>query len=84
MTASSQFVILLAEDDQLVRNVVRTTLTRAGYIVLDATDGAHALEVSRGYDGLIHVLLTDVIMPHMDGLELSHHIIRERPGSRCW
>jgi len=35
--------------------------------VLDATDGAHALEVSRGYDGLIHVLLTDVIMPNMTG-----------------
>ena len=80
MNPSSQFVILVAEDDQLVRNVVCTTLTRAGYIVLDATDGAHALEVSRGYDGLIHVLLTDVIMPNMDGLELSNHITRERPG----
>ena len=80
MSDSSQFVILVAEDDQLVRNVVCTTLTMAGYIVLDATDGAHALEVSRGYDGLIHVLLTDVIMPNMDGLELSDHITRERPG----
>jgi CheY-like chemotaxis protein len=80
MTASSQFVILVAEDDQLVRNVVCTTLTRAGYIVLDATDGAHALEISRGYDGLIHALLTDVIMPNMDGLELSDHITKERPG----
>jgi len=80
MTAPSPFVILLAEDDQLVRNVVRTTLIRAGYVVLDATDGAHALEISRGYDGLIHVLLTDMIMPNMDGLELSDHIARERPG----
>src|SRR5260221_2122932 len=80
MTASSQFVILVAEDDQLVRNVVRTKVTRAGYIVLDATDGAHALEISRGYDGLIHALLTDVIMPNMDGLELSDYITRERPG----
>ena len=80
MPTSSQFVILLAEDDQLVRNVVRTTLTNAGYVVLDATDGAHALEVSRAYDGWIHVLLTDVIMPNMDGLELSNHITRERPG----
>ena len=80
MTASSQFVILVAEDDQLVRNVIRITLAREGYIVLDATDGAHALEISRGYDGTIHVLLTDVIMPNMDGLELSDHITRERPG----
>jgi two-component system, cell cycle sensor histidine kinase and response regulator CckA len=80
MTASSPFVILVAEDDQLVRNVVRTTLIRAGYTVLDAKDGAHALEISRGYDGMIHALLTDVIMPNMDGLELSDHITRERPG----
>ena len=74
MPASSPFVILLAEDDPLVRNVVRTTLITAGYVVLDATDGAHALEMSRGYDGLIHVLLTDVVMPNMDGPTMARHL----------
>jgi CheY-like chemotaxis protein len=82
MTCSTpgQFVVLLAEDEQLVRNVVRAMLTEAGYRVLDAVDGKHALEVSRAYDGSIHLLLTDVKMPRMDGLELSSHITKERPG----
>ena len=77
---SSQFVILLADDDRLVRNVVRAMLTKAGYAVLDATDGEHALEVSRNYDGSIHVLLTDMKMPRMDGPQLSSLIAMERPG----
>jgi DNA-binding response OmpR family regulator len=80
ISTSSQFVILLAEDDRLVRDVVRAMLTKAGYSVLDATDGEHALEVSRKYDGSIHILLTDMKMPRMDGLELSSLIAKERPG----
>lgn len=80
ISTSSQFVILLAEDDRLVRNTVRAMLTKAGYAVLDATDGEHALEVSRKYDGSIHVLLTDMKMPRMDGLQLSSLIAKERPG----
>jgi two-component system cell cycle sensor histidine kinase/response regulator CckA len=43
-------------------------------------DGEHALEVSRGYSGPIDILLTDVKMPKMDGVELSARIIKERPG----
>jgi DNA-binding NtrC family response regulator len=80
ISTSSQFVILLAEDDRLVRSAVRAMLTTAGYAVLDATDGEHALEVSREYDGSIHVLLTDMKMPRMDGLQLSNLIAQERPG----
>ena len=80
ISTSSQFVILLADDDRLVRNVVRAMLTKAGYAVLDATDGEHALEVSRKYEGSIHVLLTDMKMPRMDGLQLSSLISKERPG----
>ena len=77
---SRQFVILLAEDEMLVRNVVRAMLVEAGYMVLDAVDGADALEVSRKYEGAIDLLLTDVKMPGMSGVELSRHITRERPG----
>ena len=80
MSMSSQFVILLAEDDRLVRDVVRAMLTKAGYAVLDATDGEHALEVSRNFEGSIDVLLTDMKMPRMDGLQLSSLIAKERPG----
>lgn len=78
--ASAKFVILLAEDEHLVRNLVRTILINEGYLVLDANDGEHALEVSRQFPGSIHMLLTDVKMPKMNGLELSHQIARERPG----
>jgi two-component system, cell cycle sensor histidine kinase and response regulator CckA len=77
---STQVVILVAEDEQVVRNLVRTVLTNAGYTVLDAVDGENALDISRRYSGWIHMLLTDVKMPKMNGLELSAHIIRERPG----
>jgi two-component system, cell cycle sensor histidine kinase and response regulator CckA len=73
-------VVLLVDDELVVRSLAQSILTRAGYRVLNAVDGEHALEVSRGYSGLIDVLLTDVRMPKMDGLELSTHIVRERPG----
>jgi DNA-binding response OmpR family regulator len=60
--------------------LARSVLTRAGYKVLDAVDGEQALEVSRQYTGPIDLLLTDVKMPKMDGLQLSAQISRERPG----
>ena len=77
---NSTTVVLLAEDEPIVRSLVRTVLVEAGYHVLDAANGEQALEVSRQYEGLIHILLTDVRMPGMDGLELSALISRERPG----
>src|ERR1700676_3021041 len=73
-------VVLLADDELVVRSLAQSILTRAGYRVLNAVDGEHALEVSRGYAGPIDVLLTDVKMPKMDGVELSTHILKERPG----
>jgi two-component system cell cycle sensor histidine kinase/response regulator CckA len=76
----ASLVVLLADDELVVRSLAQSILTRAGYRVLNAVDGEHALEVSRGYSGPIDVLLTDVKMPKMDGVELSTHIIKERPG----
>src|SRR2546421_4415742 len=76
----ASFVVLLADDELIVRSLARSVLVRAGYKVLDATDGEHALEVSRGYPGSIDVLLTDVKMPKMSGLELSAQVTEERPG----
>ena len=80
MQSSERYVVLLADDDPLVRDVVRAILTQAGYEVLNAVDGEQALELSRSYDGSIHVLLTDVKMPRMDGVQLSHLVAQERPG----
>ena len=76
----TSLVVLLADDELVVRSLAQSILTRAGYRVLNAIDGEHALEVSRGYAGSIDVLLTDVRMPKMDGLEISVHILKERPG----
>jgi len=75
-------VILVAEDEAVVRTVVEAVLTKAGYEVLGAVDGAHALEISRQYPGRIHLLLTDVCMPSLQGPELARTIAVERPGIR--
>jgi len=80
--ADERIVILVAEDEALIRKVVQTALTRAGYEVLAAVDGADALEVSRGYAGTIHLLLTDVCMPNLRGPELARTLAVERPGIR--
>jgi DNA-binding response OmpR family regulator len=73
---------LVAEDEVLVRNFVCLQLQRDGYQVLAAADGVEALQVARAYTGTIHMLLTDVVMPRMDGLALASQMLEERPGTR--
>jgi PAS domain S-box-containing protein len=73
-------VILLVEDEDSVRRVTRTVLERHGYTVLAAVDGPDALSVARAYAGRIHAVLTDVVMPNMNGRELSELLRRARPG----
>jgi CheY-like chemotaxis protein len=63
--------LLLAEDGQQVRSVTQRQLERAGYRVLVAADGEEALNVARTYDGPIHLLVSDVMMPRMNGPELA-------------
>jgi CheY-like chemotaxis protein len=74
--------ILLAEDNQLVRTVVLTVLQQSGYHVITGVDGQNALEKSRQFKGTIDVLLSDVEMPHMTGIELAAQIQIERPAIR--
>ena len=73
-------VILVVDDEPLVRNVVQMTLIRAGYDVFAASDGTEALHLSRAYTGAIHLLLSDVKIPNMIGTELATTIMKERPG----
>jgi two-component system, cell cycle sensor histidine kinase and response regulator CckA len=75
-------VVLVAEDEVLVRNFVCLQLQRDGYQVLAAADGVEALEVARAYSGEIQMLLTDVVMPRMDGIALAERMLRDRPGLR--
>ncbi len=81
-TAPSETVILLVEDDPVVRNLVRTMLAKEGYAVLTANDGAEALEVCAEFSDPIHLLLTDVKMPRMDGLELASLVRGQRPDTK--
>ena len=76
----NQAVVLIAEDDVMVLNLVRITLERDGYFILTAENGEEAVLVSRNYAGEIHILLTDVCMPRMTGLQAAKRIRAERPG----
>jgi CheY-like chemotaxis protein len=71
--------ILLVEDEVQVRNVARGILQRHGYVVLDAPDPNDAIELCRDYQGDIHLLLTDVVMPKMSGPELAKVVCAIRP-----
>jgi two-component system, cell cycle sensor histidine kinase and response regulator CckA len=75
-------IILVAEDEVLVRNIVCMLLNHEGYQVLSAADGQEALDLAREYHGEIDLLLTDIKMPRMDGVSLAKQIIQERPGIR--
>ncbi len=71
--------ILLAEDEQDVREIAREFLTLSGYTVLEAKDGAEALEVAQNHAGTIHLLLTDLVMPGISGRDLAAHLSLLRP-----
>jgi PAS domain S-box-containing protein len=74
--------ILLVEDEEAVRDLVKTILSGHGYQVLVARDPRHAEELALKYPGEIHLLLTDVVMPGTSGRELAVIINRRRPKIR--
>jgi signal transduction histidine kinase len=74
--------VLLAEDDVQVRGLVFNILKAKGYHVLEGRSAADALAISEKYADTIHLLLTDVIMPKMNGRELAAKVNAQRPGVR--
>ncbi|PYN75060.1 MAG: hypothetical protein DMD96_28720 [Candidatus Rokuibacteriota bacterium] len=74
--------ILVAEDEAAVRELVCEVLSRLGYRVLVAGDGVEALALSQRFRDPIHLLLTDVIMPGMDGRELAERMLAGRPDTK--
>jgi CheY-like chemotaxis protein len=75
-----QTVILVVDDDVMIRNVARLVLEGEDYFILTAHDGEEALHISREFPGTILGVLSDVKMPIMDGVELRERILVERPG----
>ncbi len=73
-------IILLVEDEQGVRDLVRDVLQAHGYTVLEARHGIEALAVARRHRGHIDLLLTDVVMPRMGGPELAECLLARQPN----
>lgn len=72
--------IILVEDDDIVRNLVREILMGHGYTVLEAADGAGALSLFETYAGKVDLLLTDIVMPGIGVAELRDRVEELRPG----
>jgi two-component system cell cycle sensor histidine kinase/response regulator CckA len=80
--AETPVTVLVAEDEVGIRSPLRRLLSAQGYRVLDASDGPGALEVANRHSGRIHLLLTDILMPGMNGGELARRLLQVRPGMR--
>jgi PAS domain S-box-containing protein len=74
--------VLLVEDDDAVRHLNLEVLRAAGYVALEARHAGEALIIAERHSGAIHLLITDVVMPHMSGLELVERMSVVRPGVR--
>jgi two-component system, cell cycle sensor histidine kinase and response regulator CckA len=72
--------ILLVEDEAGLRDLLRKILRRQGYTVIEACDGAAAERLFETHANSIDLLLTDVVMPNMGGIELSQKLLAIRPG----
>jgi CheY-like chemotaxis protein len=70
---------LIAEDDPTIQRMLKSCLEPLGYNLLIASDGKEAIDISNNFEGDIHLLLTDVIMPNMNGQELADAIQEMRP-----
>ena len=74
--------VLIAEDERAVRELAREFLSLSGYSVLEARDGAEALEIAQRHPGTIDLLITDVVMPRMGGHELGARMAELRPETK--
>jgi PAS domain S-box-containing protein len=75
--------VLLVEDEQSVRALTRNLLEQGGYTVLEADNGAHAVEIAKQHHGPIHLLLTDVVMPGMNGPAVAEMILPIHPEAKA-
>ncbi len=72
--------VLVVEDEDAVRRIVKTMLESTGYRVIEARNGPEALEAARRHAETIHLVVTDVVMPEMSGRELAEQFSKDHPG----
>jgi PAS domain S-box-containing protein len=77
---AGKWTILLAEDEEMVRELAIEIFRGTGYTVLDAPNGDAALAICARYEGCIDLLVTDLVMPGMNGIELARRVCDSRPG----
>lgn len=82
LDAIRQKTILVVDDDELVLNVVASMLERSDYNVIRAVGPAEAVRLEAAYEGVIDLLLSDVVMPVMSGSQLASQIQQHRPEMR--
>ncbi|TVR63414.1 MAG: response regulator [Gemmatimonadales bacterium] len=76
--------VLLVEDDDAVRAVTSRALLRFGYTVLAAEGGPQALDLLEEHGDGIDLLLTDIMMPGMNGVEVARRVVEAKPGIRVF
>jgi PAS domain S-box-containing protein len=74
--------VLLAEDENSLRILIREVLKDAGYRVIEATNAEEAVSRAESHSGPLHLLISDVIMPRMTGRQLAAHVTAKRPGCK--
>ena len=74
-----EVVILVVDDEVIVRNIVQRILTKEGFAVLAAADGEEALELFQTFPDTIDLLLTDIDMPRLDGFQLAKRLRLQKP-----
>jgi CheY-like chemotaxis protein len=74
--------VLVVEDEDMVRRLARRVLSRQGYAVLDAATPADAVALVEQHEGTIDLLLTDVVLPEMNGRQLARRLTTMRPSMK--
>ena len=82
LAATRPLTILLVEDDKNLRTLLQRTLQGVGVTVLSAADGAEAVGLCQQHNGTIDLVVSDIVMPRLNGLELSERIRADRPETK--